>query len=146
MHEHISPLLGEHPRIVNLFLGPVTVHYREVSLYIAKLLAHVCSKLFECGVFPDNMKVAKVVPLFKADDRSLFSNYRPISLLSQFSKILEKLFNERLDKFIDKFQLLNNCQYGFRSQMSTSHALLDLVEEITSSIDAKKSLLVCLLI
>ena len=104
-------------------------------------VAHVCSTSFEHGhdgVFPDNMKVAKVVPLFKAGDRSVFSNYRPISLLPQFSKILEKLFNERLDKFIDKFQLLNNCQYGFRSQMSTSHALLDLVEEITSSIDAKK--------
>ena len=111
---------------------------KQVINYIAKPLAHVCSKSFECGVFPDNIKVAKVVPLFKAGDRSLFSNYRPISLLSQFSKILEKLFNERLDKFIDKFQLLNNCQYGFRSQMSTSHALLDLVEEITSSIDAKK--------
>ena len=119
---------------------------KQVINYIAKPLAHVCSKSFECGVFPDNMKVAKVVPLFKAGDRSLFSNYRPISLLSQFSKILEKLFNERLDKFIDKFQLLNNCQYGFRSQMSTSHALLNLVEEITSSIDAKKSLLACLLI
>ena len=76
-------------------------------MYIAKPLAHVCSKSFACGVFPDNMKVAKVVPLFKAGDRSLF--------------------NERLDKFIDKFQLLNNCQYGFRSQMSASHALLDLV-------------------
>ena len=110
---------------------------KQVINYIAKPLAHVCSKSFECGVFPDNMKVAKVVPLFKAGDRSL---------LSQFSKILEKLFNERLDKFIDKIQLLNNCQYGFRSRMSTSHALLDLVEEITSSIDAKKSLLVCLLI
>ena len=84
------------------------------------------------------MKVAKVVPLFKAGDRSVFSNYKHISLLSQFSKILEKLFNKRLDKFIDKFQLLNNCQYGFRSQMSTSHALMDLVEEITSSIDVEK--------
>ena len=111
---------------------------KQVINYIAKPLAHVCSTSFEHGVFPDNMKVAKVVPLFKAGDRSVFSNYRPISLLSQFSKILEKLFNERLDKFIDKFQLLNNCQYGFRSQMSTSHALMDLVEEITSSIDAKK--------
>ena len=96
----------------------------------------MCSTSFEYGVFPDNMKVA--ICFFKAGDRSVFSNYRPISLLSQFSKILEKLFNERLDKFIDKFQLLNNCQYGFRSQMSTSHALMDLVEEITSSIDAKK--------
>ena len=50
--------------------------------------------LLNMGIFPDNMKVAKVVPLFKAGDRSVFSNYRPISLLSQFSKILEKLFNE----------------------------------------------------
>ena len=64
---------------------------KQVINYIAKPLAHVCSKSFECGVFPDDMKVAKVVPLFKARDRSLFSNYRPISLLSQFSKILEKL-------------------------------------------------------
>ena len=98
----------------------------------------MCSTYFEYGVFPDNMKVANVVTLFKAGDRSVCSNYIPISLLSQFSKILETLFNERLDKFIDKFQLLNNRQYGFRSQMSTSHALMDLVEEITSSIDAKE--------
>ena len=60
---------------------------KQVINYIAKPLAHVCSTSFEHGVFPDNMKVAKVVPLFKAGDRSVFSNYRPISLLSQFSKI-----------------------------------------------------------
>ena len=96
---------------------------KQVINYIAKPLAHVCSTSFEYGVLPDNMKVAKVVPLFKAGDRSVFSNYRPISLLSQFSKILEKSFNERLDKFIDKFQLLNNCQHGFRSQMSISHGV-----------------------
>ena len=116
---------------------------KQVINYIAKPLAHLCSKSFECGVFPDNMKVAKVVPLFKAGDRSIFSNYRPTSLLSRFSKILEKLCNERLDKFIDKFQLLNNCQYGFRSHMSTSHALLDLVEESTSSIDVRQNLYWC---
>ena len=62
---------------------------KQVINYIANPLAHVCSTSFEHGVFPDNMKVAKVVPLFKAGDRSVFSNYRPISLLSQFSKILE---------------------------------------------------------
>ena len=60
---------------------------KQVINYIAKPLAHVCSKSFELhGVFPDNMKVATVVPLFKAGDRSLFSNDIPISLLSQFSK------------------------------------------------------------
>ena len=62
---------------------------KQVINYIAKPLAHVCSKSFECGVFPD-IKVAKVIPLFKADDCSILSNYRPISLSSQFSKIFEK--------------------------------------------------------
>ena len=46
------------------------------------------------GIFPSEMKIAKVIPLFKNGNKSDFSNYRPISLLSQFSKILEKLFNE----------------------------------------------------
>ena len=48
------------------------------------------------------MKIAKVVPIFKAGDKSSFNNYRPISLLPQFSKIVEKLFNARLDAFIEK--------------------------------------------
>ena len=59
-------------------------------------------------------------------------------LLSQFSKILEKLFNERLDKCIDKCNVLNNSQYGFRNKLCTTHALINLVEEISSSLDAKK--------
>ena len=61
------------------------------------------------------MKVAKVIPLYKSGDSHIFNNYRPISLLSQFSKILEKLFVTRLDNFIDKNKLLMDSQYGFRS-------------------------------
>ena len=87
---------------------------KKVVSYIAKPLSDICNKSFTQGVFPDNMKIGKVIPLYKAGDRNVFSNYRPISLLSQFSKILEKLFNERLDKFIDKCNVLNNSQYGFR--------------------------------
>ena len=64
---------------------------KQVINYIAKPLAHVCSKSFECGVFPDNMKVAKVMPLFKAGDRSLFSNYRPISLLQRCITIFKNI-------------------------------------------------------
>ena len=54
------------------------------------------------GVFPDAMKIARVIPLFKSGDKHVFNNYTPVSLLPQFSKILEKLFNNRLDSFIDK--------------------------------------------
>ena len=111
---------------------------KKVVSYIARPLSDICNKSFTQGVFPDNMKVGKVIPLYKAGDRNVFSNYRPISLLSQFSKILEKLFNEKLDKFIDKCNLLNDCQYGFRNKMCTTHALINLVEEISSSLDAKK--------
>ena len=70
------------------------------------------------------MKIAKVVPIFKVGDKSSFNNYRPISLLPQFSKIVENLFNARLDAFIEKHYTLTSSQYGFRSNMSTSLALL----------------------
>ena len=84
------------------------------------------------------MKIAKVVPLFKSGDKSSFNNYRPISLLSQFSKILEKVFDVRLQKFINKCDILSDSQYGFRANHSTSLALLELIEEIFSAMHDKK--------
>ena len=63
---------------------------------------HICNLSFSKGVFPDAMKIARVIPLFKSGDKHVFTNYRPVSLLPQFSKILERLFNNRLDSFIEK--------------------------------------------
>ena len=83
------------------------------------------------------MKIAMVIPLFKNGTTSDFSNYRPISLLSQFSKILEKLFNTRFQNFLTANEILSNCQYGFRSCMPTVHAALELVESISTSIDTQ---------
>ena len=68
-------------------------------------------------------------------DKKVFSNYRPVSLLPQFSKILERLFNNRLMNFVDKFEILYEGQFGFRNNMSTLQALCQLTEEITSAID-----------
>ena len=84
------------------------------------------------------MKIAKVIPLFKNGNKSDFSNYRPISLLSQFSNILEKIFNERLQQFLNANNILSNSQYGFRAHMSTVHAALELTESISNSIDSKQ--------
>ncbi len=84
------------------------------------------------------MKIAKVIPLYKTRDKHLFTNYRPVSILPQFSKILEKVFISRLDNFIEKHDLLTDNQYGFRSNRSTSQALIELTEEITNSMDKKK--------
>ena len=74
--------------------------------------------------FPDSLKIAKVIPIFKTDDPSNFSNYRPISILSCLSKILEKLVHSRLSKFLTKFEILNHHQYGFRQHHSTYMAVL----------------------
>ena len=83
------------------------------------------------------MTIARVITLYKAKKKDLFTNYRSVSLLPQFSKILEKIYYSRLDKFISKHDILSNSQYGFRQIMSTNLALLELVEELTSSIDKK---------
>ena len=106
---------------------------------IIKPFLYICNQSFRYGTFPDCMKLAKVIPLFKSGDKCCFNNYRPVSLFPQFSKISEKVFTNRLDKFIENYCLLNESQYGFRSNRSTSIALLELIEEITTSLDNKKA-------
>ena len=111
---------------------------KTIAQYIAKPFSHICNLSLYNGIFPDNMKIAKVVPIFKSGDNQLFTNYRPVSLLPQFSKILEKLFNSRMVSYITKNNILYSGQYGFRSKFSTSLAIIDLIEQITTNIDEQK--------
>ena len=111
---------------------------KRVITGISKPLAHICNLSFQTGQFPNKMKTAKVIPMYKTGNKHHFTNYRPISLLPQFSKILEKLFNDRLCKFIDKYKLLTDSQYGFRTNRSTALALTELTEEITNATDNRK--------
>jgi hypothetical protein len=69
---------------------------RSVGPHIAAPFAHICNLSFSTGIFPSGMKLAKVTPIYKSEARDEFSNYRPISLLPNFSKILEKLMFNRL--------------------------------------------------
>lgn len=84
------------------------------------------------------MKTAKVIPIYKNRDKQILWNYRPFSLLPQFSKILEKLFVKRLDSFIQKYYLLNHPQYGFSRNPSTSLVVMEFVENITTAVDNKQ--------
>ena len=83
------------------------------------------------------MKFAKIIPLFKNREKTEFTNYRPISILSPFSKILEKLFNLRLEQFLDANKILSDNQYGFRPGMSMDHTAAELFEHISSAIDGQ---------
>ena len=94
---------------------------------------------FTTGTFPDSLKIAKTIPIFKKGSKLLVSNYRPISLLSNVNKILEKLMYSRLYDFLTKFGILYDLQFGFRSRHSTSHALINIIDQINKSLDNKKS-------
>ena len=81
---------------------------------IIKPFLTICNRSFSEGVFPGKMKLTKIIPVFKSGEKECFGNYRPVALLSQFSKILEKLFSYRLGNFIEKINILNENRYGFR--------------------------------
>ena len=83
----------------------------------------------------DLFKIAKVVPVFKKDSKLDYSNYRPISLLSNIEKILEKLIYKRLYTFLDNKNIIYDLQFGFRQQYSTSHALINITENIRKVLD-----------
>ena len=105
---------------------------KECLGYFIKPLVHIYNVSFQTGIFPDMMKLAKIKPLFKKGDRRNIQNYRPIFILSAFSKILEKLMYNRLLSFLKKHNTLTNVQHGFREKKSTetaSHSFIDSVQE-----------------
>ena len=110
----------------------------STGVNIAAPLAHICNLSFENAVVPSDMKIANVTPLFKCEARDDFSNYRPISLLPNFSKILEKLMCKRLVDFLDKHSILYEQQYGFRQNYSTELAHIELSDRIAQAIDKKE--------
>lgn len=93
------------------------------------------------GIFPDKLKLAKVVPIYKSDNKHFLENYRPISILSVFSKIFEKLMYNHLLEFLDEHNIIFNKQFGFRPKYSTRHALITIVEKINKALDENKSVI-----
>ena len=82
--------------------------------------------MFQVGKFPDLLKISKVLPIYKKDDDSLFSNYRPISLLPSLSKFFERAIMIQLTEYLEDNKLIHSNQYGFRKFHSTEYAALHL--------------------
>ena len=87
------------------------------------------------GFFPDKLKIAKVIPVFKKGNNSVFDKYRPISILNSFSKIYERVVFGQLYSYFVSNNLLMNSQYGFRACHSTEDAALEFVDYIFNQIE-----------
>ena len=98
-------------------------------------LKHALNLSLEKGIFPKELKVAKVIPLHKGNEKNIVSNYRPISLLPILSKVYEKVMYDRLIAFIDVHKLLYELQFGFRKDHSTCSALIVLMDKITHELE-----------
>ena len=148
-------LSGNHTN--SLFLNPVTetevlncmqklkkssAGHDEIKPEIIKLipsvaypLTHIINLCFQQSIFPTELKRANVTPIHKGGDSSVFSNYRPISVLPVFSKIFERLLHQRLMSFFTSNNIISDSQFGFRKGYSTELALARTIDEISTHLD-----------
>ena len=119
--------------------GPYNIPVKLLKIlspYISRLLAIIFNSSITIGIFADKLKYAKVIPIHKKGSPTNTSDYQPISLLSVFSKIFEKLdIHRRLYKFLDSMDAFYPLQFGFRERHSTNHALNSMTETIGNTID-----------
>lgn len=112
-----------------------TKFLKQANTLLVPLLTHLTNLCFREGVFPDALKLAIISPVYKSGDKGDPNNFRPISVLPAISKILEKLLNNRLITYLNKFNLLSQSQFGFRRGLSTEDAVTALTSIIIKQVD-----------
>ena len=108
---------------------------KQCSEIITPIIVNIFNKCISEGVFPTSLKKAEVFPIFKKGNKELASNYRPISILSPFSKLFERHLHNQLTQFLDKNKILYTFQYGFRNNSSTEIALSQICEDLAERIE-----------
>ena len=122
----------------NKSVGPNSIPTKVLKLLkndISSQLSEIFNISFSSGIFPSILKTAKVIPVHKKDSKLDFSNYCPISLLSNIEKVLERFMYNRTYKFFSDNNLIYSLQFGFRQKYSTVHALISLTENIRKNLD-----------
>ena len=143
MHFHMTPVTSEEIDLIISNLKESSSGWDELSaqvikstrLFLIDPLVFICNLSLTTGVFPDQLKIAKVIPLYKNDDPKIFSNYRPVSVLPVISKILERLMYNRLIKYLNDNKILYSFQFGFRQNHSAVMALITLVDKISKALE-----------
>ena len=101
---------------------------------ILKHLTFFFNLCLQTAVFPDQLKIAIIKPIYKAGDKNVFNNYRPISMLPVLSKVLEKILHSRITEYVNEQGILNPFQFGFRKNHSTYMPIAHLIDFVTSSL------------
>ena len=110
---------------------------KNIAPYIIKPLAYIFNKSIEMSIFPKHFKKAVVIPIYKSNDVTQPTNYRPISLITIFAKLFEKTLKIRFDSLITRHKITNTMQYGFQKNKKTEDALVYITDLITDTIDNK---------
>jgi len=105
---------------------------------ITSPLTYLGNKSIYKGGFPARLKYSQIIPIFKKGNKTELANYRPISLLTSFSKIFKKLIYTRLNKHVILYKILAKEKFGFRSNTSREKAIFQLIDKILKALDNKK--------
>lgn len=113
---------------------------------IIKIASFIMVPIFTCiynesiisGIVPNVLKISRITPIYKNGIETDPNNYRPISILSPFAKVLERLVYNQLEQFLAKNKLIFDYQFGFRKGYSTEQAILEITDNLKSAIDNKK--------
>lgn len=140
-----SEVLG----IINSLKKECAVGYDGISNKMLKLanpimvplITHICNLSLDTGIFPSAFKTSIITPVHKGGKGDGVGNYRPISVLTALSKILEKIINKRLITYLEKYNILSPNQFGFRAARSTEAAVTGLIDLITTNMDKKKKVI-----
>ena len=111
---------------------------KRCSEHFITPLVYLINTSLRQGIFPKELKVAKIIPIYKSDNEQLIENYRPISVLPYFSKIYEKIVSLHVTDFLENDNILYDKQFGFRRYHSTSHAIITLVDKVSKALDSGK--------
>ena len=131
IHNIIKQIKNKKASLNNI---PIAI-LKQISHIISPLLSEIFNDSINVGIFPDKLKVGRVIPLYKEGALNDVSNYRPITTLSVFSKIFEKLVHKRMTSFISQYNLIKPCQFGFQKNKCTSDAILEFMENVYDSFD-----------
>ena len=119
-------------------VGPYSIPVKLLNILVKPVsnsFSEIVNASFGTGVYPTELKTAKVVALHKKGASDNPTNYRPISLLSVFSKVIGKLMHKRLNDFLELHNVIHPLQFGFRKKHSTAHALTSLTEKVKQTVD-----------